>query len=492
MHVTDEKKWLDHIHGCFGRIDASPDELNAAWQAARAIAIFKEIEVENGNWRYFGTRCKIQMHYDLNQALKVTLKRTFQEPVEYLLRREPGAAYKRIQQVFAWPSQFDLVANVVLDGDSYVTGEQGTLWLHRNSGASFSVAPVAALDESRIRWLINLAALKNDDKLRLHDYKLDTSSAHDFVMRVYPKPPSFISFVFEFQGQKEARVASPQRTEYAMVYGYNPQRGASDASVLYNFSYTLLDMIAPDPTLKCEVSHTTLIRGGSQYSVYGVRGFEPPRLPSEVQAEVDRQSAYNGILSPSLSHISRYGGTVNLELSNVGSPGTWRTVAGHGCIEDQGHTAVYTPTHPPSEPPVDYATGCITRIPAATKASMRAAVDVDTVEHVLPSETLQSHVLVYNAQATHFFRVFAYYASIKLELRYYGWGEGEQVVDPDEVEWTILQGNGQVSQDGVYTPSSSFTTFQAVHRDPNYWYWAVITLPGREVTTEDTLKMLGA
>jgi hypothetical protein len=59
-------------------------------------------------------------------------------------------------------------------------------------------------------------------------------------------------------------------------------------------------------------------------------------------------------------------------------------------------------------------------------------------------------------------------------------------VPADRIKWTVLAGQGKVSQEGIFSPSllSRYTVIQAEKIDPDDWYWAYIILPIPLMTAE--------
>jgi hypothetical protein len=104
--------------------------------------------------------------------------------------------------------------------------------------------------------------------------------------------------------------------------------------------------------------------------------------------------------------------------------------------------------------------------------------------------------LVHNIQQTHYFRISKSGAGLKLTLCYKNKQGNEVVVPSADIEWTVVNGNGRITQDGVFTPfvlaPTAFTTIQAVEYDENRWYWACITIPLPMVSVDQVLQMLSA
>ncbi|MNN60494.1 hypothetical protein D3C81_1756830 [compost metagenome] len=81
---------------------------------------------------------------------------------------------------------------------------------------------------------------------------------------------------------------------------------------------------------------------------------------------------------------------------------------------------------------------------------------------------------------THFLRLGKVQGKLQLSLCFINKNDVEEVVDPADIEWTVLAGNGSVSQEGLYTPGTDLrgcSAILAVESDNRRWYWAVAVLP---------------
>jgi len=91
---------------------------------------------------------------------------------------------------------------------------------------------------------------------------------------------------------------------------------------------------------------------------------------------------------------------------------------------------------------------------------------------------------------THYFRLSKVGEQLQLQLCFRNIKGEERVVDPDDIEWTILAGNGSISQEGIFRHGDSLsgcTAVQAIDLDDEVWYWAAIILPPLDI--DELIKM---
>lgn len=121
----------------------------------------------------------------------------------------------------------------------------------------------------------------------------------------------------------------------------------------------------------------------------------------------------------------------------------------------------------------------VTRKEAALSTTLsRKPVEIDRIVAGFGLIPYFSTMVVLNARPTHYFKLTASGKNIQLTFSYEGW-DGEEVVAPDDTAWTVLAGDGKMSQGGLFSPGTSnrFSVVQAIHKDPAFMYFAVIVIP---------------
>ena len=120
---------------------------------------------------------------------------------------------------------------------------------------------------------------------------------------------------------------------------------------------------------------------------------------------------------------------------------------------------------------------------AALKTNQLGLVSVDILDvyHARsPFIPASAAFLVYNTPTTHFFRMSKAGDALRLTLHYVDKRGNELAVDPADIEWKVLAGDGAISQEGILTPSQGYsgcTAIQAVEYDDVRWYWSAIIIP---------------
>ena len=133
---------------------------------------------------------------------------------------------------------------------------------------------------------------------------------------------------------------------------------------------------------------------------------------------------------------------------------------------------------------------CKTQISALLRSSGVPGVQVD---HVALGSDARSTFIIFNAVATHYFKVSRAQDGLKLRLFYQPWEGDEAEVSASNIQWAILAGGGSVDSMGVFKPgnSSPFTTVLAIDTtDAKFWYFGVITIPCNLVTLDKALELL--
>lgn len=159
-----------------------------------------------------------------------------------------------------------------------------------------------------------------------------------------------------------------------------------------------------------------------------------------------------------------------------GSSVIWRFQGeDHGTLELDGRACWYCP---PEDPGVAYDHAGKTLRPCVLKTPGFEPVVIDVVMTGTPANPLFSTYVILNAEPTHYFKLDDRMGRVGLRLCYQGGGK-EEVVNPADIEWRVLAGNGEVSQDGTFTPGHEqpFSVVLAFEKDPDRLYWAVIILP---------------
>lgn len=120
---------------------------------------------------------------------------------------------------------------------------------------------------------------------------------------------------------------------------------------------------------------------------------------------------------------------------------------------------------------------------AALKTNQLGLVSVDILDvyHARsPFIPASAAFLIYNTPTTHFFRMSKAGDALRLTLHYVDKRGNELAVDPADIEWKVLAGDGAISQEGILTPSQGYsgcTAIQAVEYDDVRWYWSAIIIP---------------
>lgn len=157
---------------------------------------------------------------------------------------------------------------------------------------------------------------------------------------------------------------------------------------------------------------------------------------------------------------------------------------GQGKIAPGHFVCDYTP---PSQPPIHLSDNSVCQEPTATKTSFDEPA---RIEAVLTGNTLLSPIstfVVLNMEPNLFFKTELSQGRVKLRFCYIDKKTKQDVEVPaDRIKWTVLAGQGKVSQEGIFSPSllSRYTVIQAEKIDPDDWYWAYIILPIPLMTAE--------
>ncbi|WP_236238256.1 hypothetical protein [Pseudomonas faucium] len=162
---------------------------------------------------------------------------------------------------------------------------------------------------------------------------------------------------------------------------------------------------------------------------------------------------------------------------------------GAGEIEQQGDHWYYRPPAL-SGTAVVYNEKGKTQQPPALKSSVMVPVDVDFIDAKLLNLTTTSACLLFNMPQTHFLRMSVIDGALYLRLFYVNKSGTEVPVDTAQTEWSVLAGDGKVSQEGAFTPGRSLsgcTVIQAVDPDDYEWYWAVLVIP--DLAPDELLKL---
>lgn len=205
--------------------------------------------------------------------------------------------------------------------------------------------------------------------------------------------------------------------------------------------------------------------------------------PAAVQTRALRDRGIN----PAMMITQRGGSRIPLTLPRSAS-GVTLAAGSNGQVEKVDEQWYYKPA-PPLNPVAIYEEESKTVPKAALKSSVDALVDVDLVS-TSGSPRATSAFLIYNAVQTHYFRLSKVGEQLQLQLCFRNIKGEERVVDPDDIEWTILAGNGSISQEGIFRHGDSLsgcTAVQAIDLDDEVWYWAAIILPPLDI--DELIKM---
>jgi len=205
--------------------------------------------------------------------------------------------------------------------------------------------------------------------------------------------------------------------------------------------------------------------------------------PAAVQTRAPRDRGIN----PSMMVTQRGGSLIPLKLPRLASEVTL-AAGSHGQVQKVDEQWYYQPA-PLLNPAAVYDAESKTVPAAALKSSVAALVEVDLVS-TTRSPRATSAFLVYNAIPTHYFRLSKVGEQLQLQLCFKNFKGEERVVDPNNIEWKIVAGNGSISQEGIFRHGdalSGCTAVQAIDLDDDDWYWGVIILPPLDI--DELIKM---
>jgi len=207
--------------------------------------------------------------------------------------------------------------------------------------------------------------------------------------------------------------------------------------------------------------------------------------PAAVHIQAPRDMGIN----PAMMVAQRGGSLIPLKLPKSAS-GVTLAAGCHGQVQKVDEQWYYQPA-PELNPAAVYDAESKTVPAAALKSSVDAPVYVDLVS-TTGSPRATSAFLIYNAIPTHYFRLSKVGEQLQLQLCFQNRKGEERVVDPNDIEWKIVAGNGSISQEGIFRHGdalSGCTVVQAIDldEDDDDWYWGVIILP--PLDTDELIKM---
>jgi len=213
--------------------------------------------------------------------------------------------------------------------------------------------------------------------------------------------------------------------------------------------------------------------------------------PGEIVAAARLVYAYD-LGSEAVPDAALYSSHVNplVRVVSAGSPGqrmvlntvnpgvpTWQFISQSvGRLVPDGRYCDYIPQ---DDGGVIYSDSPLTRKKAALLTSLnRDPVDIVRILSGFTLLPYYSTMVVLNARPTHYFKLATAGNKLQLTFCYQSFGNGEQVVPPEDTEWKVLAGDGKVSG-GIFTPGviNKFSVVQAIHRHPVYMQFAVIVIP---------------
>lgn len=151
-------------------------------------------------------------------------------------------------------------------------------------------------------------------------------------------------------------------------------------------------------------------------------------------------------------------------------------------------TCYYVPAEAPVIEP-DYQGK--TQRPCTLKQSGFKPVVIDKVLTGTPGNPLYSTFVVLNAQPTHYFKLGFEWGQLRLGLYYRNRGGEEVWVHPENIEWQVLAGGGQVDASGNFEAhfNDDFSVVLAIEKDDRRLYWAVLIVPLRLKSIEEFITM---
>ncbi|MDZ5602165.1 hypothetical protein SJI00_05160 [Pseudomonas sp. RP23018S] len=175
-------------------------------------------------------------------------------------------------------------------------------------------------------------------------------------------------------------------------------------------------------------------------------------------------------------------------------PGAVWSVTGNagGALVKEGNDHFYLPAK--KRPDLIFRQPSETLIPAVTRASLREVpARADVVTAVGQGADACAWFVTTFAYPTHFIRFAAQDGVLQLKCCYFNIDSEEVGLQPQEVTWHVIAGNGAVS-DGVFTPASvaatPVTVVMAVDiRDLTEWRFAVSIIPLPLMSARDVVSL---
>ncbi|HDS1735563.1 hypothetical protein [Pseudomonas sp. BP8] len=201
--------------------------------------------------------------------------------------------------------------------------------------------------------------------------------------------------------------------------------------------------------------------------------------PQDLATPVQQRAFLGAGINPAMKSIQRGTSRFPLLLARLPTSNVTISSGSEGQVLKVDELWYYQPP-PALAPAAVYDADSKTVPTAALKSSVDTLVSVDTVSARHNVVWAKAAYLVYNAAPTHYLRMSRLGERLQLTLCYRDKRGDEQVVDPADIEWTVLAGNGSVSRYGIFTQGNAIsgcTALLAVEPDDRRWYWAAMIVP---------------
>lgn len=167
-----------------------------------------------------------------------------------------------------------------------------------------------------------------------------------------------------------------------------------------------------------------------------------------------------------------------------------------GSLQNENGNRFYYPP-PPLTPAATLEPNNKTNVPAALKADLEHPLYADVINATAAGQKATSTFLTQYIPETHFFKAHLVSGKVRLVMWYTKWGATTPIeVSAANTQWVRIAGNGNVDNNGVFSPASSqptpFTVLLAkdVTKDDGYYYWAYIVLPLPILEPDKVLELI--
>ncbi|EPJ2807274.1 hypothetical protein ACTHGN_000260 [Pseudomonas putida] len=200
--------------------------------------------------------------------------------------------------------------------------------------------------------------------------------------------------------------------------------------------------------------------------------------PGSRQPDSEAQETWTGRVEPLVSVVYSGGGAAALRRkANTEEQFAWSFDGdGQGQLKPAGSSCDYVP---PLMPDVEYNPNADSLEPPVIRSSTEFPVTIDRVRTGPEGSLLVSTLVVKKWRQTNYFELEKSGAKLKLSLwRTKKDGTDHRIV-PENITWTVLVGDGRVTQEGVFTPGlfTRYSVLLAIENNDEDWFWALIVIP---------------